>query len=121
MSEDDLERGDRLVRPYTLTRGRTTARRGYLPLEALVRAVGAPTLAVGAPERGRIVALVRDKVLSVVELSAHLSLPIGVIRVLVGDLADERLVVVHGASSDSVSPADNLEVLESVLDGISSL
>ena len=58
---------------------------------------------------------------SVAELSAHLSLPLGVVRVLVGDLADEGLVVVHTGSPTAAPPAANLKVLESVLDGISAL
>jgi len=58
----------------------------------------------------------------VAEISAHLALPLGVVRVLVGDLADSGLVVVHaGASPSERTPAANLKVLESVLDGISAL
>jgi 2-oxoglutarate dehydrogenase E2 component (dihydrolipoamide succinyltransferase) len=56
---------------------------------------------MGTAERRRIHQLTSTQILSVAELSAHLSLPLGVVRVLVGDLADEALVVpvVHDAGS----------------------
>ena len=111
----------RVVRPYALTRGRTRPGRSDLPLEALVRVVTGATDPVGTAERRRILDLTREQILSVAELSAYLSLPLGVVRVLVGDLADEGLVVVHTGSPAAAPPAANLKVLESVLDGISAL
>jgi hypothetical protein len=111
----------RVVRPYALTRGRTRPGRSDLPLEALVRVVTGATDPVGTAERRRILDLTREQILSVAELSAHLSLPLGVVRVLVGDLADEGLVVVHTGSPTAAPHAANLKVLESVLDGISAL
>jgi hypothetical protein len=111
----------RVVRPYALTRGRTRPGRSDLPLEALVRVVTGATDPVGTAERRRILDLTREQILSVAELSAHLSLPLGVVRVLVGDLADEGLVIVHTGSPTAAPPAANLKVLESVLDGISAL
>jgi hypothetical protein len=111
----------RTVRPYTLTRGRTRPGRIDLPLEALVRGVAGagPT---DTPERRRILELTGAQIQSVAELSAHLKLPLGVVRVLVGDLADDGLVVVHSGTPQSQTPvASQLKVLESVLNGISSL
>jgi uncharacterized protein YbjT (DUF2867 family) len=121
--DDELVEELRAVRPYTMTRGRTRPGRRDLPLEALVRAVSLPgDRATEAPERRRILELTADTVLSVAELSAHLSLPLGVVRVLVGDLADDGLIVVHtGTPQSQQTPAANLKVLESVLNGISSL
>jgi len=119
--DDELVDDDaRVVRPYTVTRGRVASRRD-LPLEALVRAVGADASVAESAERRRILELTSERILSVAELSAHLSLPLGVIRVLVGDLADGGLVVVHAGSSEPQSSAAHLKVLESVLDGISAL
>jgi hypothetical protein len=118
---DDLVEQSRVVRPYTLTGGRTRPARANLALEALVRGV-APASASTTTEGRRILELTTSEILSVVELSAHLSLPLGVVRVLVGDLADAGLVVVHTGSPTSQAPASaQLKVLESVLNGISSL
>jgi hypothetical protein len=119
--DDPLVEESRTVRPYTLTRGRTRPGQVDLPLEALVRGVG-PAGPGDTAERRRILELTGTEILSVVELSAHLSLPLGVVRVLVGDLVADGLVVVHSGTPDSQTPAARqLEVLESVLNGISSL
>jgi hypothetical protein len=78
-------------------------------------------------EQRRILELCSDTFESVAEISAHLRLPVGVVRVVVGDLLESGQVRVHGltaASSSSSSPTSSsisLSVLESVLDGITSL
>ena len=124
--DEDDEDGEeaRTVRPYTVTGGRTRSASSHadLPLEALVRALGGPTSHVGlAVERRKILELTSDRILSVAELSAHLKLPLGVTRVLVGDLAADELVVVHGGAQSNSNPATDLKLLESVLNGISAL
>jgi predicted ArsR family transcriptional regulator len=90
-------------------------------LEALVRGVQGANDPAPTTERRRILELSTASILSVAELSAHLSLPLGVVRVLIGDLAEEGLVVVHTGSPSAAPAATNLKVLESVLNGISSL
>jgi Protein of unknown function (DUF742) len=119
---DELVEDARVVRPYTLTRGRTRSGRSDLALEALVRgAPGAVTTGETA-ERKRIIELTTSAIQSVAELSAHMSLPLGVVRVLVGDLAADGLVLVHSGTPQPQAPAAaQLKVLESVLNGISSL
>jgi hypothetical protein len=119
MAADDEIEESRAVRPYTMTRGRTRPGRIDLPLEALVRSVAPDPSGRSTPERRGILQLCAGTVQSVAELSAHLSLPLGVVRVLVGDLAEEGLVVVH--TQRTQTPQSNLKVLESVLNGISSL
>jgi DNA-directed RNA polymerase specialized sigma24 family protein len=110
------------VRPYAVTGGRTRSSSTELPLEALVQGLGAA--AVGqTPEKRRILELTATQYLSVAELSALIHLPVGVVRILVSDLVDEQQVRVHGltSSSSNYTPATTLSVLESVLNGISSL
>ncbi len=119
--DDDSVEEARTVRPYALTRGRTRPGRGDLPLEALVRGVEGAVDRASTPERRRIIELSSASILSVAELSAHLSLPLGVVRVLIGDLADAGLLVVHTGSPTAAPAATNLKVLESVLNGISAL
>ncbi len=110
------------VRPYTVTGGRTRPSGTDLPFEALVEARTGPR-PEHPPESRRILGLAAGQYLSVAELSAHLRLPVGVVRVLVGDLADEGAVRVHGLTTtvSGAAPATTLSVLESVLDGISAL
>jgi len=59
----------------------------------------------------------------VAELSAHLALPLGVVRALIGDLTGAGQVSVHDAPNDPAVAAlgSMLSVLERVLDGITSL
>jgi hypothetical protein len=52
-------------------------------------------------------------------VSAHLHLPLGVVRVLVGDMADEQLVVVHRPAHAGDRP--DLALLEGVLDGLRTI
>ena len=110
----------RLVRPYAITGGRTRSRSAQLELaiEALVVATdhtaGGPSLTL---ERRAIAELAATPV-SVAEVSAHLRIPIGVARVLVGDMAEDGLVQVHQPSSDG---RPDIVLLERVLNGIRAL
>ena len=111
------------VRPYALTRGRTRPSGEALPIEALVSALRQGTVQ-HTPEKRRILELSGSQYLSIAELSAHVHLPVGVVRVIVGDLVDEGMVRVHGAmpaTQSTVNTATTLSVLESVLNGISAL
>jgi hypothetical protein len=121
-STDDYGEDMRVVRPYTVTGGRTRPSGAQLPMEALVQ------LAVDAPptylhlERRSIVELCQERTLSIAEIAAHLELPLGVVRVLVADLAEANILVVYSGSYTPDAPsADNLDLLASVLDGIANL
>ena len=69
-------------------------------------------------ERRSIAVLCRD-VLSVAEVSARLDVPLGVARVLISDMAEEGLVLVHRPSSPADRP--DLALLERVLYGLRQL
>jgi hypothetical protein len=110
-----------VVRPYTMTGGRVHARHGKpgdvdLELEALVSTSSLGQVASDLNfERRSIVQLCSD-VQSIAEISARLDLPLGVARVLVGDMAGEGLVDVHRPSRDGERPG--IDVLERVLEGL---
>ncbi|MFJ6753051.1 MULTISPECIES: DUF742 domain-containing protein [unclassified Streptomyces] len=113
-----------VVRPYAMTRGRTrTAAEERLDLIALViaesRADGTVADQTLSPEHVDIVRLSRRSPLSVAELAAELDLPVGVVRVLIGDLLDAELVHV----SRPVPPAElpDEKVLREVIDGLRAL
>src|SRR5262245_56531128 len=84
-----------IVRPYALTGGRTRSTT-QLPLETLVSTTEEGEAAASrlAWERQQIAHLCLRPI-SVAEISAHLHVPIGVARVLVGDMTEEGLVEVH--------------------------
>ncbi|WP_432563862.1 DUF742 domain-containing protein [Kineococcus sp. SYSU DK003] len=119
--DDDQDVEEFTVRPYTVTGGRTRPSNADLPVEALVEATAAPEIGM-TPERRRILELTSTSYLSIAELSAHVHLPVGVVRVVVSDLSQSGKVRIHGLTMTSApQPATTISVLESVLNGISSL
>ena len=109
------------VRPYAVTGGRTRARTD-LPMEAIVKTSGHGQSATArlTLERKQI-ALLCLSPQSIAEISAHLSLPLGVARVLVGDMAAEGLVKSHHIEAAEASDRPSLKLLERVLDGLQAL
>ena len=123
---DERERDDteqpQLVRPYTLTAGRTDSRIN-LPLEAPVETVLAapkPPRWPGNDVRGRILAMCADQP-SVAEIAAVLSLPLGVARVLIGDLVTQGYLRVHTTLTDSTSDDERRELIGRTLRGLRAL
>lgn len=111
--------GDGLrVRPYAITGGRTRART-ELQIEAIVYRTPQGEQSEGrlSLERGQILDLLTTP-LSTAEISARLHLPLGVARVILGDLIDEGYVAVN---SRSASGRPDLRLLERVLDGLQAL
>ncbi|GAA3533445.1 hypothetical protein GCM10022222_15990 [Amycolatopsis ultiminotia] len=103
-----------------LTRGRTQARR-YLAVETLVSAVPEDprwTAAQVPAESIPVRSLCRHP-RSVAEVAATLEVPLGVVRVLLDDLADLGLVTVHDSHAGDGQPS--LEVLHRVLAGLHRL
>ena len=114
--EESSNPATRLVRPYTVTGGRTQPRY-KLALEALVTAtVYEPRdLSVLAPECQAILQFCLDW-RSVAEISAVLRMPLGVARILVADMSADGLVRVHQRDDSEGRPDMNL--LERVLSGL---
>jgi hypothetical protein len=115
------------VRPYTLTGGRTQF--GHVLLvETFVATIDAaeeqPVLTRGSwtervmPEFRAIVELCR-RMRSVAEISALLRMPLGVVRVLISDLADQGRIRVYGTGHGPGRP--DRELLERVLSGLRRL
>ena len=119
----DKPRENRLrVRPYALTGGRVRSST-ELALETIVRVTPqGEERASGTPTENRqILELCADPT-SIAEVSAPLSLPLGVARVLVGDMVTEGLLdcnVPPVASEEGSRP--DLRLLERVLDGLQAL
>lgn len=106
------------VRPYALTGGRTKPRH-HLLVETLISVPQydpgfAATL---MPESQALYERARERI-SIAELSAHLTIPLGVIRVLISDLAAMEMVFIHptGYAYQYDRP-----MLERILDGLKKL
>ena len=107
-----------MVRPYALTHGRTRTGRHDLDMITLVVALRPEgDLATVEPECARILQLCR-RPLSIVEIAARLDLPLVVVKVLVGDLIEQRYVMYR--STEWPSHPDT-EILQAVLDGLRKL
>jgi hypothetical protein len=120
MSTEDWYDDDPVVRPYAMTGGRTRPVHADLEMESLVSTTSVGEASVEALnfEQQSIALLCRD-VLSVAEVSARLDLPLGVVRVLVGDMAEEGLVMVHRPADPDDRP--DLALLERVLYGLRAI
>ena len=109
----------RLVRPYYMTGGRARPAQNDLEIEALVSTTAhgerSPKLNV---EQRAIIALCRD-LLSIAEVSARLDLPLGVARVVIGDMAAEGLVILHRPTT--VGDRPDLALLQRVLYGLNQI
>jgi hypothetical protein len=103
------------VRPYVFTGGRTRSQ-FELSLETLVSAVPGRATRLGG-EHAAVVELCREP-RSVAEVAALLAVPLGVARVLVGDLAGAGDVAVHRSVGTG---GPDLALMERVLGGLRRL
>ncbi|MDF6046247.1 DUF742 domain-containing protein [Streptomyces sp. JH14] len=104
----------RLIRPYTVSNGRTRPTT-VLDLLSLVRATGADPQTHLGPEHFVALGLCGGPT-SVAEIAAHLRLPAVVTKVLVSDLVDCGAVTAHPPAFHDM-PTDR-SLLEAVLDGL---
>ncbi len=114
------------VRPYAVTAGRISGEADGLAIEALVSVMDNGKSQRGlTPEKKKILKLASEDYVSVAELSAHCKLPLGVVRVIIMDLADSEYLSIHTTMPVSNDVDDRsgitLSLLESVLDGIAAL
>ncbi len=108
-----------VVRPYTLTRGRTQPDDAGLGLLDMV--VAQPDRVIAArglgPEQRRLLEL-SERPAALADLASDVDLPLGVVRVLVGDLYQQGLVSVVRTGQRSAADAS---ILKKVLDGLRAL
>jgi uncharacterized protein DUF742 len=119
VSPDDREHRDRVVPVYAFTRGRTRAAGQELPLEAVVTATGQAgrSGAVLQMESRAIVEMCAGPK-SLAEIGAALRVPLGVARVLVGDLANAGYLEVHLPRTVAADGGPGHAILGRLLDGL---
>jgi hypothetical protein len=113
-----------LVRPYTVTRGRTRPKLD-IALEALVETTVRGRTGVmdggNGGEHEQIAALCDGRLQSLAEVAARMRLPLGVARVLIADMAADGLVAVYEPALLNENEAVGTELLERVLSGLRRL
>ncbi|WP_426368188.1 DUF742 domain-containing protein [Streptomyces sp. E-08] len=120
----DAEAGP-LVRPYAMTGGRTKPGPSNVRFDLIALVVvddeppGPGEEALLGPEHRSLLTLCRAETQSVAELAADADLPVGVVRVLLGDLLESGFVRV----SRPVPPAQlpDERILREVIDGLRAL
>ncbi|MFG2617716.1 DUF742 domain-containing protein [Streptomyces sp. NPDC048507] len=119
----DAEAGP-LVRPYAVTGGRTKPGPHGVRFDLIALVVVDPAAAAGeesllGPEHRALLGLCRDETQSVAELAADADLPVGVVRVLLGDLLEAG----HVKVSRPVPPArlPDERILREVIEGLRAL
>jgi hypothetical protein len=108
-----------LVRPYALTGGRTRPVVPGLDMISTVVALCPASELRGPPPEQAAIVEVCQRAISVAEISAHLDLPLSVVKVLVSDLVADGAVVARDPVPVAELPETNL--LQAVLDGIRRL
>ncbi|MFY1672922.1 DUF742 domain-containing protein [Plantactinospora sp. WMMB334] len=111
-----------VVRPYTMTGGRVQPSAGRFDLVAYV--VAGPLEEEGGdgppphPEHRAIISRAQQPV-TVADLAADLDLPVGVIRVLLGDLLATGQVSMYDPPTSRQFPDD--DILKAVVNGLRAL
>lgn len=110
-----------VVRPYAMTRGRTGPAAGTSlgMIDVVVAVAGArpPAGLRMSPEHRQILALCWEPV-TVVDLASDIDLPVGVVRVLLGDLSQHGMIRILATPR---GPVTNERLLRDVLDGLHAL
>lgn len=112
------EPGDADLRPFLMTAGRVSAdRRIAIETQVVTTVLGRETARQLLAERRDIVELCFEP-MSVAEIAARSSLHIGVVRVLVGDLADEGRLSVF---LPNIPVAADVDTLARVIRGLRAI
>lgn len=115
-----VEENAAIVRAYTWTGGRTRSR-VRLEIETLVSTTArAESMMDGLRSEHQAVAQLCRRSRSVAEIGALLSLPLGVVRVLLDDMAGLGLIEVH-ETANGPDEQPNIELLHRVLRGLTNL
>jgi hypothetical protein len=115
----DQEAGP-VVRPYAVTKGRTLPNGGasFGLIDVVVATSERPSEHFRpGPEHRRILSVCRRPT-PIVDLTSEMDLPLGVVRVLLGDLAGEGLLRILSAQRQ---PVPDQRLLRMVLNGLESL
>ncbi|GAA2657248.1 MULTISPECIES: DUF742 domain-containing protein [Nonomuraea] len=111
-----------VVRPYAMTRGRTRPSSTALDLLAVITSTGVPVPSqadLGSQHRRLLDHVTQGRTGPLVEVASETGLPVGVVRVLLGDLLDHGLILVRPPVTAAASPTESL--LREVISGLRAL
>ncbi|MGW8377383.1 DUF742 domain-containing protein [Streptomyces sp. ODS28] len=112
------DQAGRLVRPYTVSNGRTQPS-AHFDLLTLVMATGSRPQGYLGPDHNQVLGLCGGPPVSVAELAAQIRQPAVVTKVLLSDLVDCGAVTARAPARAPLGPNPNdRDLLEAVLDGL---
>ena len=121
MTPHDGGHVDRVVPVYAVTGGRTRAAGQELPLEAVaIATTQAAGSAASLQTESRAIVELCARPKSLAEIGAALQVPLGVARVLVGDLANGGYLEVHLPRTTDGDGGPGHVILGRLLDGLRS-
>ena len=121
MTPHDGSHVDRVVPVYAVTGGRTRAAGQELPLEAVaIATTQAAGSATSLQTESRVIVELCARPKSLAEVGAALGVPVGVARVLVGDLANGGYLDVHLPRAGDGDGGPGHVILGRLLDGLRS-
>ncbi|WP_214103434.1 DUF742 domain-containing protein [Acrocarpospora catenulata] len=107
-----------LLRPYTLTRGRTRVSGPDFDLVTIVRALPASNVVGLPPEQLRILRACQVPA-SVADIASDVGLSLNVVRILLGDLREQKLIAARPPATVAQLPEER--VLREVIQGLNAL
>jgi len=113
--------GHDFVRPFIMTRGRTKTTRTDLRFETLVQRVDDGPVDAAVPSEQVAILDLATEAISVAELAAELHLVIGVVTVLINDLLDAGMLVMHADGGGFVDDDAEYDVLSRIANKIRTL
>jgi hypothetical protein len=120
--DDDPE--DSIVRPYTITHGRTVSTHGELTLITIISALTPPEGQSDTrglePEHRFILELCRRPV-GLAEIAARLDLPVAVTKILISDLITLGIVAARPPVALAAGQKPDIRLLRAVRDGLRRL
>lgn len=108
----------RVVPVFAVTGGRTRSSGHDLPVESLVTVVDPAARTADLQKEYRLIVELAARPVSLVEIGAHLRVPVGVARVLVSDLAESGHLAVHAPLPAGANGSPTAEVLTRLLEGL---
>lgn len=104
------------LRPFIITGGRTEVNHSDLHIDTLVSTLPGDRKTSRGFEH-RAVLTMCEKAVSIAELASDLDLPVGVVIVVIDDLLEDNLLLVHQKRASTVS----ISVLERLVEGVRAL
>jgi Protein of unknown function (DUF742) len=112
-------REGRVVPVFAFTRGRTRSAGQDLPLEAVVTTIpGAEQQDASLQAESATIVRMCTQPLSIAEIGAALRVPVGVARVLVGDLVNAGCLTVHLPQASGREGGPSQAILGRLLEGL---